>query len=98
MEAEMAAEMAAEVQVPEKQTEPFWGSGATRAYKRLNWRAETRCWAQRSHGRGLCQSRAIFANGRCAVHGGLSTGPRTPEGKARALAALRAINASRAPR
>ena len=34
-----------------------------------------------------CQRKAL-ANGRCPNHGGLSTGPRTPEGKARALAAL----------
>ena len=28
-------------------------------------------------------------NGRCRMHGGLSTGPRTPEGLARAIAAAR---------
>jgi hypothetical protein len=28
-------------------------------------------------------------NGRCRMHGGLSTGPRTPEGRARALSNLR---------
>lgn len=28
-------------------------------------------------------------HGRCKWHGGLSTGPKTPEGKARALANLR---------
>jgi hypothetical protein len=27
---------------------------------------------------------------RCRMHGGLSTGPKTPEGKARTLAALKA--------
>jgi hypothetical protein len=27
-------------------------------------------------------------NGRCRVHGGASTGPRTPEGKARVVAAM----------
>ena len=27
-------------------------------------------------------------NGRCWVHGGASTGPRTPEGKARVVAAM----------
>jgi hypothetical protein len=27
-------------------------------------------------------------NGRCKLHGGLSTGPRTPEGKAKALSAI----------
>ncbi len=35
-----------------------------------------------------CQAKAL-ANGRCRNQGGLSTGPRTPEGRARSLAALR---------
>jgi hypothetical protein len=30
-------------------------------------------------------------NGRCPNHGGLSTGPRTPEGKARSLEKLRLV-------
>lgn len=34
--------------------------------------------------------------GRCKLHGGRSTGPRTAEGKARALAALAQVNASKA--
>ena len=34
-----------------------------------------------------CKSTALYENGRCRFHGGLSTGPRTPEGKARSLAA-----------
>ena len=28
-----------------------------------------------------CRQRAIYTNGRCKWHGGLSTGPRTAEGK-----------------
>jgi hypothetical protein len=35
-----------------------------------------------------CKAKAL-ANGRCKNHGGMSTGPRTPEGKARALANLK---------
>lgn len=31
-----------------------------------------------------CKSRALYKSGRCKNHGGLSTGPRTAEGKARA--------------
>lgn len=31
-----------------------------------------------------CKRRDIYASGRCALHGGLSTGPRTSEGKAKA--------------
>lgn len=34
-----------------------------------------------------CQAPALF-NGRCRMHGGLSTGPRTPEGKTKALAVI----------
>lgn len=37
-----------------------------------------------------CKQRNLERNGRCKFHGGLSTGPRTPEGKARvALNGLR---------
>ncbi|MBB5458683.1 HGGxSTG domain-containing protein [Paraburkholderia sp. Cpub6] len=31
-----------------------------------------------------CKRVDLYANGRCPLHGGLSTGPTTPEGKARA--------------
>lgn len=37
-----------------------------------------------------CQCQGAGAGGRCRWHGGLSTGPRTPEGKARVSAAVRA--------
>ena len=40
--------------------------------------------------RGLpCQCKAVFRGGKCKYHGGLSTGPKTPEGKIRAIAAMR---------
>jgi len=35
----------------------------------------------------LCQKAALKGRNRCRLHGGLSTGPRTPEGKARTIAA-----------
>ena len=35
---------------------------------------------------GSCQAPAM-RNGRCRIHGGASTGPRTPEGLARCIAA-----------
>ena len=34
-------------------------------------------------------------NGRCKLHGGLSTGPKTPEGRARALANLKQYRGER---
>jgi hypothetical protein len=37
-----------------------------------------------------CQAKLLLRGGRCKLHGGLSTGPRTAEGRKRALAALRA--------
>lgn len=36
-----------------------------------------------------CGSTTLCANGRCKFHGGASTGPRTPEGRARALENLK---------
>jgi hypothetical protein len=44
--------------------------------------AATRCGAKRRNS-GSCASPAM-KNGRCRMHGGLSTGPRTPEGLDRA--------------
>ncbi|WP_408607359.1 HGGxSTG domain-containing protein [Algiphilus aromaticivorans] len=46
-----------------------------------------------------CRMTAL-ANGRCKLHGGLSTGPRTPAGKARSRANLRQFNSgiNKAPR
>lgn len=44
--------------------------------------AAPRCGAKRRDG-GRCQAPAM-PNGRCRLHGGLSTGPKTPEGKERA--------------
>ena len=45
-----------------------------------------RCGAKTRAG-GACQNPAIKGRSRCALHGGKSTGPRTPEGKARTIAA-----------
>ncbi|MFP6758277.1 MAG: HGGxSTG domain-containing protein [Alphaproteobacteria bacterium] len=45
-----------------------------------------RCGARTRSG-GACQNPAIKGRSRCKLHGGRSTGPRTPEGKARFTAA-----------
>ena len=36
-----------------------------------------------------CQCKLVYRGGKCRLHGGLSTGPRTPEGKEKALRAMR---------
>lgn len=46
------------------------------------------CWAKTRQGTP-CQNTRLYKNGRCKNHGGLSTGPRTLQGKARALANLK---------
>ena len=49
---------------------------------------EAKCGAfARSTGKP-CQAKPL-ANGRCRNHGGMSTGPKTEEGKSRALANLK---------
>lgn len=41
--------------------------------------------------RGLpCQCKELYRNGRCRFHGGLSTGPKTIDGKRRSLEAMQA--------
>ena len=55
-------------------------------YERRRFEA-TRCRARTR--RGTACARKGLANGRCRNHGGMATGPRTPEGKLRALRNLR---------
>ena len=49
-------------------------------------RAALRCGAHSKRTGLACQGPAM-TNGRCRLHGGASTGPRTAEGKARSAAA-----------
>lgn len=46
------------------------------------------CGARTSSGKP-CRMTALFTNGRCIWHGGKSTGPKTPEGRARSLENLK---------
>ncbi len=47
------------------------------------------CGARRRRDGQPCEALSVPGKRRCKWHGGCSTGPRTPEGKARALANLR---------
>lgn len=55
------------------------------------WQATRRvtCGAKRHRDGQPCQAKSEPGKRRCRFHGGRSTGPRTPEGRARALANLR---------
>ena len=63
----------------------FMLSGESKKPKRGSW---LRCGAKTKKTGKPCRARAL-ANGRCKYHGGLSTGPKTKEGKVRALANLK---------
>jgi hypothetical protein len=47
------------------------------------------CGARRRRDGEPCQSKSVPGKRRCKWHGGCSTGPKTPQGKTRALANLR---------
>jgi hypothetical protein len=47
-----------------------------------------RCGARRKRDGQPCEAKPVANRRRCKWHGGMSTGPKTPEGKARALANL----------
>ena len=51
--------------------------------------ARVTCGAKRHRDGQPCQAKSEPGKRRCRFHGGRSTGPKTPEGKARALANLR---------
>ncbi len=50
---------------------------------RKPWMDSLTCGAKTRAGTP-CKITAIYGSGRCKLHGGLSTGPTTPEGKAKA--------------
>ena len=43
-------------------------------------------WGARTRAGTPCKRKDLYGNGRCRLHGGLSTGPRTEEGKRRSAA------------
>ena len=60
---------------------------ARESYQLKRGRGVKLCGAKRKYDGKPCEAKAL-PNGRCKYHGGMSTGAKTPEGKARALAAL----------
>jgi hypothetical protein len=46
--------------------------------------------AARTRAGGSCKASVVRGKARCRLHGGCSTGPRTPEGKARSAAGVKA--------
>lgn len=65
----------------------FTVNSANRRARMVPMPGERCCAHAKSTGKP-CMAKA-WANGRCCVHGGLSTGARTPEGKARAVQNLK---------
>jgi hypothetical protein len=47
------------------------------------------CGARKKIGE-RCRSKSLHRGGKCKFHGGLSTGARSPEGKAKSIAAMQA--------
>jgi hypothetical protein len=54
----------------------------------MTHRFQALCGAHRKYDGQPCQAKAL-PNGRCKLHGGMSTGPKTAEGRARIAAMMR---------
>ena len=62
----------------------------------LSGRQRKRCGARaRSRGGAPCQCKVVPGRTRCKLHGGMSTGPKTPEGRARTSEGARRYHAER---
>jgi hypothetical protein len=61
---------------------------ATEERARLRELRSKRCGARTRSGH-LCRRKGLGKGGRCPNHGGMSTGPRTPKGRARLSALLK---------
>ena len=73
--------------------------------RKAKWKRQTPKWLRpqcgaKTRAGGRCKATPVWnketdspVNGRCRMHGGLSTGARTPEGKKRALANLKQFQA-----
>src|ERR1700682_4780424 len=79
----------------------LWAEMRPPAYTRPTRAQRPRCGAKTRVG-GTCRAPALWhagdpapRNGRCRMHGGLSTGPRTPEGRQRCAEAAKSAAAAR---
>jgi hypothetical protein len=57
-----------------------WSTYAQMTLKENEMRLKTKCGAHARSTGNPCQAKAM-TNGRCKNHGGMSTGPKTPEGR-----------------
>jgi hypothetical protein len=62
-------------------------SRRSRKARRASWRRRCNACCKQSPLR-YCRNWAVPGKSRCRFHGGMSTGPKTPEGKARVVAAM----------
>ena len=69
--------------------ETGWQSAWLARVARAKSTARVICGAKRHRDGQPCQAKSEPGKRRCRFHGGRSTGPKTPEGEARALANLR---------
>lgn len=71
------------------QVEVFAAPRASKSGNQLRKWERVPCGAKRRRDGQPCQALSVPGKHRCKWHGGCSTGPKTPEGKARGLANLR---------
>lgn len=74
---------------------PAWAADWYAASNARKKRQRVKCMAQRHRDGQPCQALSEPGKRRCRFHGGKSTGPRSPEGKAKALANLRQFRSDR---
>lgn len=69
--------------------QPIWAASWLAAGRAREATKRVICGARRHRDGQPCRAKSEPGKRRCRFHGGCSTGPRTPEGKARSLANLR---------
>jgi hypothetical protein len=75
-----------DVPVGATRVEPADERSATMTRARAGARHGVLCCGAKTRAGGSCRAKAM-RNGKCRMHGGLSTGPKTAEGRARIAAA-----------